>query len=268
MRWNKNKVFLAAGLLLAFAGLGLPASSSHNPVLTAQASVFASAPYQEPSPTSSGSSAQPSPARAEHPNSGPPPFFVMIDPGHGGDDRGATFGGKIAEKDITLALGRRLKSELHERGVNARLSRDADITLSLEQRAESANEQHAAIYVALHAGMPGPGVRVYAPALVSPFPSSAATFVTWESAQTKSLPRSQKLAQRIAAELEKRNLEAATLASPLRPLNNIAAPAVAVELAPDSGNIAGSMSQKLQITLASAIAAAIVQLRQEMGEQP
>lgn len=266
MRWNNRNAFLAIGLMLASAGLGLKVSSSYGPVLTAQ--TLASLPNQEPSPPSSSFSAQPSPAQVDHPNSGPPSFFVMIDPGHGGGDRGATFGGKIAEKDITLALGRRLKSELHERGINARLSRDSDVTLSLEQRAESANEQHAAVYVALHAGMPGPGVRVYAPALVSPVVASSTTFVTWENAQTKSLARSQHLAQKIAVELGKRNLASATLATPLRPLNNIVAPAVAVELAPDSENVSGSMSQKLQTTVASAIAAAIIQLRQEMGDQP
>src|SRR6478735_6429157 len=84
-----------------------------------------------------------------------PEFFVMIDPSHGGNDKGATFGGKLMEKEITLRLAREVRKELEERGIAARLLRESDIDLSLERRAEIANEQHAGLYVALHAGRPG-----------------------------------------------------------------------------------------------------------------
>jgi N-acetylmuramoyl-L-alanine amidase len=184
----------------------------------------------------------------------------MIDPGHGGDDPGAIFAGKLAEKDITLALARRLKSELHEKGIYARLLRDADISLSLEQRAENTNEQRAAVYVALHAGLPGEGVRVYAPAMASRAVAGS-TFVDWDSAQTNSLSRSHELAQKITSELEKRGLSANSLSTPLRPLNNIVPPAVAVELAPDPDDLPGIMAQKFQSTVAAGIVAAIVELR-------
>ncbi len=100
-------------------------------------------------------------------------FFVMIDPSHGGNDKGATFGGKLVEKDITLRLARELRKELEERGIASRLLRDSDIDLSLERRAEIANEQHAGLYVALHAGRPGKGVRVYASFLTDPQQPSA-----------------------------------------------------------------------------------------------
>src|SRR5215471_3659130 len=109
--------------------------------------------------------------------------FVMIDPGHGGDDDGAVLSDKLMEKDLTLALARRLKAELHEKGIVARLLRDADATLSLQQRAETANEQRAALYVALHAGMPGRGIRVYSPANVSPRVAATGRFLPWDNAQ-------------------------------------------------------------------------------------
>jgi len=41
-----------------------------------------------------------------------PEFFVMIDPSHGGNDKGATFGGKLMEKEITLRLAREVRKEL------------------------------------------------------------------------------------------------------------------------------------------------------------
>ena len=84
-----------------------------------------------------------------------PEFFVMIDPSHGGNDKGATFGGKLVEKDITLRLAREVRKELEERGIAARLLRESDIDLSLDRRAEITNEQRAGLYVALHAGRPG-----------------------------------------------------------------------------------------------------------------
>src|SRR4051812_7936036 len=95
-------------------------------------------------------------------------FFVIIDPSHGGYDAGANFGGKLLEKDVTLKLARELKKELDERGIAARMLRDSDVDVSLDRRAEIANEQHAGLYIALHAGGPGRGVRVYAPLLPNP----------------------------------------------------------------------------------------------------
>ncbi len=54
-------------------------------------------------------------------------FFVMIDPSHGGYDKGANFGGKLVEKDITLKLARELRKELEERGIPSRMLRDSDV---------------------------------------------------------------------------------------------------------------------------------------------
>ena len=192
-----------------------------------------------------------------------PAFFVMIDPGHGGDDQGAALGEKLVEKDVTVALARKLKSELQERGIAAHLLRDGDVSISLEQRAETTNEQHAGIYVAIHAGLPGHGVRVYAPGFTSGVPSNSAKFLTWENAQANYLVRSRALAHEIAANLEKKNVQVSSLNTPLRPLNNINAPAVAVELALNPDNIPEVTSQKFQTTVAAGVAAGIVQLRAE-----
>jgi N-acetylmuramoyl-L-alanine amidase len=270
MRWSRVKgvsALAAVGILLA--GVGLSAS------LSGQGTV----PVQTPATANTEASPQPTPQASPTPavaqTHSPPAFFVMIDPAHGGDDRGAVFAGNLAEKDVTLALARRLKTELQERGIFARLLRDTDITLSLEQRAENANEQHASVYVALHAGMPGQGVRVYAPSLASsapasPSPASASLgrFLLWENAQADSLARSQELAQRITGELARKNLTAIQLTTPLRPLNNVTAPAIAVELAPNPDNVQDIMAQKFQTTVAAGIAVGISQLRAQWESQP
>jgi N-acetylmuramoyl-L-alanine amidase len=196
-----------------------------------------------------------------------PEFFVMIDPSHGGDDQGASFGGRLVEKEITLALAKELRKELEERGIAARLLRESDADVSLERRAEITNEQHASLYIAFHAGRPGKGVRVYAPLLPNPQPADG-HFLPWESAQQGALDRSNTLAQAVAKELQKKGLTVASLGMPVRPLNNIVAPAIAVELAPDPENVRSLESQKLQNTVVSAIASGIAQVRGPMGSRP
>lgn len=194
-------------------------------------------------------------------------FFVMIDPGHGGYDRGASFG-RLSEKEITLRLARELRKELEERGIAARLLRDSDIDIAVERRAEITNEQHAGIYVALHAGRPGRGVRVYSPLLADQQQPLAGRFLPWESAQAGALTRSQAAAHAVAGELRKKGLTVASLGMPVRPLNNIVAPAIAVELAPEGDDPQTMESQKRHNTVASAIASGIAQVRSQMGVRP
>ena len=70
--------------------------------------------------------------------------IVVLDPGHGGRDPGAT-GGASAEKDLTLAFARELRDTLAERGrVRVAMTRDDDRYLTLDQRAEIARKLGAA----------------------------------------------------------------------------------------------------------------------------
>jgi N-acetylmuramoyl-L-alanine amidase len=93
-------------------------------------------------------------------------------------------------------------------------------------------------------------------------------FWLWESAQQAALDRSNIAAQAVAKELRKKGLTVVSLGMPVRPLNNIAAPAIAVELAPDPENVRSLESQKLQNAVASAIASGITQVRGQMGSRP
>ncbi len=217
-------------------------------------------------------SAVPPPVRPSVPSTEtqkrPLEFFVMIDPSHGGTDKGASFGGKLVEKDITLRLARDLRKELEERGIAVRLTRESDVDLSLDRRAEITNEQRAGIYVALHAGRPGKGVRVYAPLLTDPQQPPAGRFLPWESAQSGAISRSQTVARAVSDELRKKGLTVTSLGMPLRPLNNIAAPAIAVELTPDEDDPQSLENQKRHNNVAAAIALGIVQIRSQMEGRP
>ena len=76
---------------------------------------------------------------------------IVIDPGHGGKDPGCRSHGKYLEKDITLALAKRLASRLKkEIGCEVVLTRDKDVFLSLEQRTAIANMRKADLFISLH----------------------------------------------------------------------------------------------------------------------
>ena len=64
---------------------------------------------------------------------------VILDPGHGGEHLGTASGSGLLEKDMTLDLAQRARKLLVERGFEVVLTRARDDTLSLKQRATSAN---------------------------------------------------------------------------------------------------------------------------------
>jgi N-acetylmuramoyl-L-alanine amidase len=208
------------------------------------------------------SSASPSPVPSPSPTPTASERFVLLDPSHGGDDRGAILGNRVFEKDATLSFARELRKELLNRGIACRLLREGDVTLSLERRAETANDPHVALYVALHAGRMARGIRVYSPVLPTTSTESEA-FVPWQMAQQASLKRSTGTAQELAKELGKENMVASVVALPLRPLNNIVPPAVAVEISPEQGLSRNQSNMGSEHNPASALADAIASTRSQ-----
>src|SRR5689334_8685007 len=78
--------------------------------------------------------------------------IVVIDPGHGGRDPGATgVSGEVREKDLTLALAQDLRDLLVKRGrVRVAMTREDDRYLTLDERAAVARRLDAAMFVSLH----------------------------------------------------------------------------------------------------------------------
>jgi N-acetylmuramoyl-L-alanine amidase len=77
---------------------------------------------------------------------------IVIDAGHGGNEPGAKGPGGALEKDVTLAVARRLKGTLEGRlGIRVILTRDGDATMGLDERAAVANNNKADLFVSLHA---------------------------------------------------------------------------------------------------------------------
>ncbi len=76
--------------------------------------------------------------------------IVMIDPGHGGRDPGTESAGVGDEKNLALQISLRLRSALVARGVDARLTRGADIFIPLSERTRLANSAGADVFVSIH----------------------------------------------------------------------------------------------------------------------
>lgn len=78
--------------------------------------------------------------------------LVVIDPGHGGIDNGASTPDGVYEKDITLAFALQLQNVLVQSGrFDVALTREDDSFLRLEERMALARENKADIFISLHA---------------------------------------------------------------------------------------------------------------------
>jgi N-acetylmuramoyl-L-alanine amidase len=76
---------------------------------------------------------------------------IVLDPGHGGDDTGATKNGAI-EKDVVLAFSLTLRDKLNATGrYKVLMTRDTDTFVELNARREFAEKHMASLFVAVHA---------------------------------------------------------------------------------------------------------------------
>ena len=117
------------------------------PAASVQSQALASSPESPSSPPP----ADPLPARVD-PTA---PWRVIIDPGHGGRDPG-TLGNASYEKDIVLAIARRLYGELEGREMfEPHLTREADVYVDLDQRSQFAVDRAGDLFVSIHANAAG-----------------------------------------------------------------------------------------------------------------
>jgi len=74
---------------------------------------------------------------------------VILDPGHGGHDKGAASPHQF-EKNFALDVARRVRNELQKSGVRVLMTRNSDVFVELDDRAAIANARMDAIFVSLH----------------------------------------------------------------------------------------------------------------------
>ncbi len=205
-------------------------------------------------------------------------FVVVLDAAHGGGDAGAKLtdasGNAEAEKDYTLAFNVQLRSLLAARGIGVVTTRESDVALTPEQRAEIADHARAQACLSLHASMNGLGNGSGSGSSVHLFlsslpPARAATFLPWRTAQAAWVQHSIALAGVLNSALVHAGLKVTIGRTALTTIDSMACPAVAVELAPapaaQSSNGTGGADYQTQV--ADALAAGLLEWRAG-GEQP
>jgi N-acetylmuramoyl-L-alanine amidase len=80
---------------------------------------------------------------------------VVLDPGHGGDDKGASSPRKLHEKQIVLDIANRVRNRLQARGIKVELTRESDRNLDLDARCRKAATLKADVLVSIHANSAG-----------------------------------------------------------------------------------------------------------------
>jgi N-acetylmuramoyl-L-alanine amidase len=90
--------------------------------------------------------------------------IVIVDAGHGGPDRGMTGtlgrrGPRVYEKDITLAVAKRLGQALVRRNVDVVYTRTRDTLIALSDRGKIANEAGGALFISVHVNAANPNWR-------------------------------------------------------------------------------------------------------------
>ncbi len=87
--------------------------------------------------------------------------IVAVDAGHGGEDPGAVGRSGTREKDVTLAIARKLAARIDkQKGMKAVLIRDGDYFVALRQRISKARKHQADLFVSIHAdAFTDPSVR-------------------------------------------------------------------------------------------------------------
>jgi N-acetylmuramoyl-L-alanine amidase len=216
---------------------------------------------------------------------------IAIDPGHGGDDEGAKGAGGTKEKDVTLAVARKLKASLEQKlGVHVLLTRDDDRSVPIDERTATANNGKADLLISLHANaswrpsLAGATIstalfthqaeqaaKALAPELVPAIGGAPRDieFVPWDVAQIPHLLQSAALAHAIEDQMRGRVPLATTPVggAPLRILEPANMPAVLIEM----GYLTNAEQEKqlagpdFQNVLAQALVDAITKYRDDMG---
>ncbi|MCE5247831.1 N-acetylmuramoyl-L-alanine amidase [bacterium] len=218
---------------------------------------------------------------------------VVIDPGHGGSEKGAEGPDGLLEKDLTLDVSKRLADLLRADGFEVVLAREADVDVPLDARAALANTLRADLFVSVHVNASrfaaAHGAETYflarestddaarttaalendaaGAASAAPKDDGDLSLILWDMAQVEYLKES----ERLAATIQNRLNETLKLAdrgvrqAPFRVLVGATCPAVLVELGFISNKDEAKQlaSEEHRKKLAEAVAAAIKQFRAE-----
>jgi len=207
-------------------------------------------------------------------------FVVVVDAAHGGDDSGAQLAGSVAERTVTLAMNVRLRSLLSARGVRVVTTREENVNMDGDARAQVANHAGAAACISIHATEAGAGVHLFVSSLAAGAAGGGPVrFLAWKTAQAGFVTRSLRLASVVNSALEHSSgldagsgSEAGNVAipvtvarTPLPGVDSMACPAVAIEVAPlrgaDHRVLTEVTDARYQAQITAVLAAALLEWR-------
>ncbi len=223
------------------------------------------------------------------PSSRSPLETIVIDPGHGGEDRGAAGAGGVLEKTVTLEVARRVKTLIEARlGIRVLLTREDDRHVAIDERASMANNSKADLFISLHVNAAFvqslAGAEVFYLALDSEMEDArraaqadsvrlpvigggtrSIDVIRWDMAQTRHIESSAVLAGLLEEELRARvpvgphPLQRA----PLRVLVGANMPAVLVEMTylTNAGQAQRAASPEFQTAVAQAVYETVLRFR-------
>ncbi|MEJ5167107.1 MAG: N-acetylmuramoyl-L-alanine amidase, partial [Thermoanaerobaculia bacterium] len=211
-------------------------------------------------------------------------FKVIIDPGHGGSDIGATGPSGLQEKEVVLKIALYLKDFLKGKGINCLLTREKDEDLSIEERVNFANSHKGDLFISIHnnafKSKNIKGTETYYLSL-QPFEelyknnnennqSPSLDLILWDLAQSKYINDSAYLAELIQKELDllweipPRGIKQA----PLKILSGLLMPATLVEVGFISNPEEEKVMQKEDFLqkIAQALSKAIIEFKDSIGK--
>ena len=212
---------------------------------------------------------------------------VVLDPGHGGEQKGAEGSAGLLEKDVTLDTAQRLQKMLQKAGIAVTLTRTSDSDLSLVDRTTVANREKADVFVSIHVNAAprrdARGAETYylayqsvdqeaadlaaaenasAGGAAAGLGAGSAGLVLWDLAQAEHLRESSELAQIVQKELNEAlgARDRGVKQAPFRVLMGATMPAVLVEVGFISNTSEESVlkSEEYRDKIASALARALL----------
>lgn len=194
-------------------------------------------------------------------------YLVVIDPGHGGIDKGVRISGDVHESDITYAVAQFTREDLEKAGISAKLTRTGD-GASLADRIAMANAASTDLFLSIHVnagfGNVASGYELYFPGFSSP-PGSEndSKNIVKDMVKTQNLNESVRLARIVQKNLEPvlprkdRGLREA----PLRIQAGIPALSIEIGFATNAADKKQITSRDFQKKLASALARSIQEFK-------
>lgn len=112
--------------------------------------VFTSSDGSAPLEAASSDQSPPELAQKEENPSEVSKGYILLDPGHGGEESpGSAYGG-VLERDVTSALSLLIRDELAARGYTVEMTREVDKAVPIEKRTEIANQSGADLLLSIH----------------------------------------------------------------------------------------------------------------------